>query len=132
MTGLGRSERIATALVVLGSAVVIFFGVGGGRLLWDRGTITLDARAPEHGNWLPDTLVVPRGERVRLRIRNTDGVTHGFYLPALGITVNTIPSGSSAEIWVQADTVGVFPFYCSVWCSDHHMQMRGTVIVEQR
>lgn len=127
-----RSELIATLLVVVGSAAIVFFGFGGGRLFLPGDTIALEARAPEHGNWLPDTIVVRRGERTRLRIRNTDGVTHGFYLPALGLTVSAIPSGSSAEVWIDADTAGSFPFYCSIWCSDHHMQMRGTLIVEER
>jgi nitrous-oxide reductase len=56
-------------------------------------------------------------------------VTHGFYLPALGLSLTEIKAGDVKRVTFTAETAGEFPFYCSMWCSDHHMQMRGTLVV---
>jgi heme/copper-type cytochrome/quinol oxidase subunit 2 len=62
-------------------------------------------------------------------IRNVDTSTHGFYLPALGLRVAEIKPGEVQTLSFAAPEKGEFPFYCSVWCSDYHMQMRGTLVV---
>ena len=93
-------------------------------------TVELVARAPERGNWSPQTIRVTRGRQVTIVIRNTDVVTHGFYLPALDLHVSEIKPGDVARVSFTPDAVGEFPFYCSVWCGDYHLHMRGKLIVE--
>ncbi len=92
-------------------------------------TVELLARAPERGNWSPQTIEVARGERVTLVIRNVDAVTHGFYLPGLDLAVGEIKAGDVREITFTPQVAGEYGFYCSVWCSDFHMHMRGKLIV---
>jgi len=92
--------------------------------------IELLARAPERGNWSPQTIKVERGKEVTLVIRNPDIVTHGFYLPEFGLSAMEIKAGEVREISFTPDVAGEFTFYCSVWCSDYHMDMRGTLIVQ--
>ena len=91
--------------------------------------VELLARAPERGNWSPQTLELERGREVTLVIRNVDLVTHGFYLPALGLSATEIKAGDVKRFTFTPKEVGEFHFYCSMWCSDYHMQMRGTLIV---
>jgi len=93
--------------------------------------VELVARAPERGNWSPQVIRVTRGREVTIVIRNTDVVTHGFYLPALGLHVSEIKAGDVARISLTPTAAGEFPFYCSVWCGDYHLRMRGTLVVEE-
>lgn len=87
------------------------------------------ARAPERGNFLPQKLTVPVGKKVRLRVRNVDTVTHGFTIPGLGIEGGAIKAGRSVIYEFTPQQAGTFDFYCTMWCSDHHLQMRGVIEV---
>ena len=91
--------------------------------------VELVARAPERGNWEPREIRLARGQPVTLVIRNVDVVSHGFYVPALNLLVSDIRAGDVREIQFTPQQAGEFPFYCSVWCGDYHMDMRGKLIV---
>ena len=92
-------------------------------------TAEIIARAPERGNFLPQELTVPAGRKVRLRVRNVDTVTHGFAIPALGVDAGEIKAGHVVVLEFTPEKIGEHNFYCTVWCSDHHLQMRGTLKV---
>jgi cytochrome c oxidase subunit 2 len=124
-----RREIVAIALVIAGS-VGIVGGVATWSLLHRPARIELIARAPERGNWSPQTLHVKKGRPVVLSIRNADFVTHGFYLPEYDLRVTEIKAGERKELTFTPDSAGSFTFLCSVWCSDYHMHMRGTLVVE--
>jgi mono/diheme cytochrome c family protein len=94
----------------------------------DARVIALTANAPANGGWVPDTIRVNLGERVRLQISAPD-VVHGFEIPALGIQVDEILPGHVAEVEFVASRVGKFPFACTRWCSVDHWRMRGTIEV---
>ena len=90
-------------------------------------TVEILARAPERGNFLPRKVVLPVGEKVKLRVRNVDTVTHGFAAPALNIDLGDIKAGQQAIAEFTPLQVGKYDFYCTAWCSEHHMQMRGVI-----
>lgn len=92
--------------------------------------VTLLARSPRNGNWHPRKIYVPLGKEVKILIRNVETVSHGFVLPAFGVGVSEIKAGETATVRFVADKPGVFPFMCTVWCSDEHLEMAGEVIVE--
>ncbi|MBI5303881.1 MAG: cytochrome c oxidase subunit II [Chloroflexi bacterium] len=94
----------------------------------DTRVIALTANAPATGGWVPDTIRVNVGERVRLRISSPD-VAHGFEVPTLGIRVDEILPGHVEEIEFTATRAGRFPFACTRWCSVDHWRMRGTILV---
>lgn len=94
----------------------------------DARVIALTANAPATGGWIPDTIRVNVGERVRLRISSPD-VVHGFEIPALGIRVDEILPGHVEEIEFTATHTGRFPFACTRWCSVDHWRMRGVIQV---
>jgi len=90
--------------------------------------IDLSANAPASGGWVPDTIRVNLGERVRLRISSPD-VVHGFQVPALGISVDEILPGHVEQVEFTAMRAGRFPFACTRWCSADHWRMRGVIQV---
>ena len=92
-------------------------------------TAEILARAPERGNFSPREVVVSVGESVKLRIRNVDTVMHGFAIPALGISAGEIKAGHSAILEFTPDKPGQYDFYCTTWCSEFHLQMRGIIEV---
>ena len=95
-------------------------------------TAEIVARAPERGNFHPRKLVLPVGEKVKLRVRNVDTVTHGFASPDLGIRIGDIKAGRQAVVEFTPQKVGTYHFYCTAWCSDHHLQMRGVFEVVKK
>lgn len=125
-----RAEAVAAGLVVLGSAGIVAAALIFGAMRRPADTLELIARAPERGNWSPQTLHVHKGRRVTLVIRNSDMVTHGFYLPEYDLKVPEIKVGDRKTLTFTPDHAGTFTFYCSVWCSDYHMNMRGSLVVE--
>ncbi len=86
-------------------------------------------RAPEKGNFSPRMTTVTVGELVKLRIRNVSTVTHGFAIPSLKIDAGEIKAGRSKIIEFTPDKVGKYDFYCTTWCSEFHLQMRGVLEV---
>ncbi len=126
-----RKQEILAVILVLLSTVGTIWAVWAyesARLGPD--TVQLLAQAPEKGNFTPRSIQVELGRKTRLEIRNVDVVSHGFYLPSLDIMVREIKAGEVEVLTITADRQGVFPFYCSVWCSEYHMQMRGELVVK--
>ncbi len=126
-----RGGKLVVAFPVVLASVCVLLAVPGCTSRGEQGTkVELLARAPERGNWSPQTLQVEKGKEVTIVIRNVDIVTHGFYLPAFGLSITEIKAGDVREISFTPNVAGEFTFYCSVWCSDYHMHMRGTLIVQ--
>lgn len=93
-------------------------------------TVDLTARSPLNGNWFPGKFTVPYGREVAIRIRNIETVSHGFAVPELRVGAREIKAGEVVTVKFTPDKRGTFPFFCTVWCSDEHMQMNGEMTVE--
>lgn len=72
--------------------------------------------------YTPDTITVDRGDKVRIKIDNTD-VPHGIRIPDLNLKNNNL-------IEFTADKRGEFTWYCAVYCGEGHMKMKGNLIVK--
>ena len=95
----------------------------------DRRVVEIRAQAPEKGNFYPRRIEVVAGERIRLRVRNVDTVGHGFALPALNLGIAEIKPGEDAIFDLTIPEHGSdYEFFCTVWCSTEHMQMRGQLV----
>ena len=86
-------------------------------------------RSPEKGNYSPRITKVTVGQKVKLRVRNVDTVTHGFAIPSLEVDAGEIKAGRSKVLEFTPDKVGKYDFYCTTWCSEFHLQMRGILEV---
>ena len=95
-------------------------------------TADIVARAPEKGNFSPRLLKVAFGEKVKLRVRNVDTVMHGFAIPALGVDAGEIKAGHIEILEFTPEKPGTYDFYCTTWCSEFHLQMRGVLEVTAR
>lgn len=77
--------------------------------------------------WEPATITTKKGELVRLIIHNAD-VKHGLVIPDLGVNQDIPEDGAVVEF--VASKVGTFEFFCSVWCGEGHMEMRGSIVIQ--
>ena len=126
-----KNEIIAVALFILATVGTILgiFGIEKYRRA-ALFTVELIAREPDNGNWYPRKITVPVGKEVRILIRNIETVTHGFAIPEFKVAAGKIKGGEVKVVTFTPDKKGTFPFMCTVWCSDRHMDMSGELIVE--
>lgn len=124
-------ETIAVILIILATVGTVVGVIGIEKYRRSKlYTVELTARTTEHGNWYPKRIKVPVGSEARILIRNIDTVSHGFALPDFNVMVKEIKAGNVAVVRLRPDKKGVFPFMCTVWCSDRHLEMTGELVVE--
>jgi mono/diheme cytochrome c family protein len=66
------------------------------------------------------------GERVLFKLMSAD-VTHGFYVPDLGLGPVEVEPGHVVEIPFEAQKRGTFTYYCTTVCGDCHHFMKGFI-----
>jgi nitrous-oxide reductase len=82
----------------------------------------------------PDIVRVKQGETVHLHITNVEqaqDAIHGFTLASHNINVSLEP-GKHVNVKFVADRAGVFPMYCTEFCSALHLEMAGYLLVEPK
>jgi nitrous-oxide reductase len=85
-------------------------------------------------HFTPDILRVKQGDTVHLHLTNTEqayDATHGFAVGSHNVNVSIEP-GEHANITFKADRAGVFPMYCTEFCSALHLEMAGYMLVEPK
>lgn len=82
----------------------------------------------------PEYIRVRQGDRVTIHITNIEqarDATHGFGISKYNINLSLEPGETQTTTFV-ADQAGVFPFYCTEFCSALHLEMAGYLLVEPR
>lgn len=82
----------------------------------------------------PHAIEVNQGDRVTIYLTNIEQTTdelHGFGLAEYNINVVVDP-GETKTIQFVASKPGVFPFYCTNFCSALHQEMQGYLLVRPR
>ncbi len=85
-------------------------------------------------HFTPDQIVVEEGDTVNLHITNleqSEDQTHGFTLNMHNIHVSLEP-GKHENITFVADRPGVYPMYCTEFCSALHLEMAGYFLVKPK
>jgi nitrous-oxide reductase len=80
----------------------------------------------------PNKIEVNKGDKVTIYLTNIEQTTdelHGFGLNEYNINVVVDP-GETKTIEFIADKPGVFPFYCTNFCSALHQEMQGYLLVK--
>lgn len=80
----------------------------------------------------PTKIEVNKGDKVTIYMTNIEQTTdelHGFGLNEYNINV-VIDPGETKVIEFIADKAGVFPFYCTNFCSALHQEMQGYLLVK--
>jgi nitrous-oxide reductase len=82
----------------------------------------------------PWKIEVNQGDKVTIYLTNIEQTTdelHGFGLNEYNINVVVDP-GETKTIEFVADKTGVFPFYCTNFCSALHQEMQGYLLVKPK
>ena len=83
-------------------------------------------------HFTPDIIRVKQGETVHLHITNVEqahDATHGFAIGSKNINLSLEP-GEHADVSFEAGPPGVYPMYCTEFCSALHLEMAGYLLVE--
>ncbi|HEV8537340.1 MAG TPA: Sec-dependent nitrous-oxide reductase [Bacteroidota bacterium] len=86
----------------------------------------------QRSNFEPNTVEVNKGDHVTIYLTNIEQTTdelHGFGLNEYNINVVVDP-GETKTIDFVADKAGVYPFYCTNFCSALHQEMQGYLLVK--
>ncbi len=83
-------------------------------------------------HFTPEHIKVKQGDRVKIHLTSLEtsrDAAHGFAIDKYNINVSLEP-GEHETIEFVADMAGVYPFYCSEFCSALHLEMVGYLFVE--
>jgi nitrous-oxide reductase len=83
-------------------------------------------------HFVPDRIEVEQGDTVNLHITSleqAEDVTHGFTINMHNIDLSLEP-GKHENATFKADVAGVFPMYCTEFCSALHLEMAGYLLVK--
>jgi nitrous-oxide reductase len=79
----------------------------------------------------PEIIEVIEGDEVVIHLTNLERAedqTHGFAIYGQNVNLSLEP-GKTASYSFKADKAGVFPYYCTEFCSALHLEMEGYLLV---
>ncbi len=79
----------------------------------------------------PETIEVYEGETVSIHLTNLERAqdeTHGFAMYSQNVQLSVEP-GKTVSTTFVADKAGVYPYYCTEFCSALHLEMQGYLLV---
>jgi nitrous-oxide reductase len=82
----------------------------------------------------PEIIEVDEGDELTIHLTNLERAedqTHGFTVSKYNVNGSWEP-GKTATVKFTADKPGVFPFYCTEFCSALHLEMQGYVLVKPK
>ncbi|MGE5716588.1 MAG: Sec-dependent nitrous-oxide reductase [Acidobacteriota bacterium] len=82
----------------------------------------------------PQAIEVNQGDTVKIAMTNIEQTTdelHGFGLLDYNINIVCDP-GETKVVTFKADKAGVYPYYCTNFCSALHQEMQGYLIVKPK
>jgi len=82
----------------------------------------------------PEIIEVEAGDTVSLHFTNLERAedeTHGFALYGQNVNLSIEP-GKTASATFVADQEGVYPYYCTEFCSALHLEMQGYLLVKPK
>ena len=80
----------------------------------------------------PERITVNKGDKVTIHMTNLERAqdeTHGFTVDNFDVHASLEP-GETSTIEFNADIEGVFPYYCTEFCSALHLEMMGYLMVK--
>ncbi len=82
----------------------------------------------------PDIIEVEEGDTVSLHFTNLERAedeTHGFAIYGQNVQLSLEP-GKTVSATFKADKAGVYPYYCTEFCSALHLEMQGYLLVKPK
>ena len=101
------------------------------RIVRDGNNVTVYATmVRSHIN--PERITVNKGDRVTIHLSSLERAqdeTHGFAVDGLNVHASLEP-GKTASVTFDANDEGVYPYYCTEFCSALHLEMMGYLMVK--
>ena len=82
----------------------------------------------------PEIIEVTEGDTVSIHLTNLERAedeVHGFAMYGQNVQLSLEP-GKTASVTFKADDPGVFPYYCTEFCSALHLEMEGILLVKPK
>ena len=82
----------------------------------------------------PEIIEVTEGDTVSIHLTNLERAqdeVHGFAMYGQNVQLSIEP-GKTASATFVADTAGVYPYYCTEFCSALHLEMQGYLLVQPK
>jgi len=82
----------------------------------------------------PETIEVDVGDEVTIHLTNLERAqdeTHGFTVSTYNVHASIEP-GKTVTVKFKADKEGVYPYYCTEFCSALHLEMMGYLLVKPK
>ncbi len=82
----------------------------------------------------PEIIEVEEGTTVSIHLTNVERAedeTHGFAISGTNVNLSLEP-GKTASATFVADKPGVYPYYCTEFCSALHLEMEGILLVRPK
>ncbi len=82
----------------------------------------------------PEIIEVEEGETVSIHLTNVERAqdeTHGFAIYGHNVNLSIEP-GKTASATFKVNNSGVFPYYCTEFCSALHLEMQGILLVRPK
>jgi len=82
----------------------------------------------------PEIIEAEEGDTVKIHLTNLERAedeVHGFALYGQNVQLSIEP-GKTASATFEADQPGVFPYYCTEFCSALHLEMQGYLLVKPK
>ncbi len=82
----------------------------------------------------PEIIEVTEGDTVHIHITNLERAedeVHGYAMYGHNVQLSVEP-GKTATATIHADKAGVYPFYCTEFCSALHLEMQGYLLVQPK
>jgi nitrous-oxide reductase len=82
----------------------------------------------------PETIEVNVGDEVSIHLTNLERAedeTHGFAVSEYNVHASIEP-GKTITVKFKADKEGVYPYYCTEFCSALHLEMEGYLLVKPK
>jgi len=82
----------------------------------------------------PETIEVEVGDEVTINLTNLERAqdeTHGFTVSTFNVHASVEP-GKTVAVKFKADKEGVYPYYCTEFCSALHLEMQGYLLVKPK
>ncbi|MBU0594056.1 MAG: Sec-dependent nitrous-oxide reductase [Gammaproteobacteria bacterium] len=82
----------------------------------------------------PETIEVEVGDEVTINLTNLERAqdeTHGFAVSTYNVH-GSIEPGKTITVKFKADKEGVYPYYCTEFCSALHLEMQGYLLVKPK
>ncbi len=82
----------------------------------------------------PETIEADVGDEVTIHLTNLERAqdeTHGFTVSTMNVHASVEP-GKTVTVKFKADKEGVYPYYCTEFCSALHLEMQGYLLVKPK